>query len=123
MVRVADTSLLYAFFDAADDHHDRARARMGVPEPVLVPPEILVETVNLVQYRAGYQRARRALEDLTGLPHVTVCDPPNPNALQQVFDQAGGDLSLADAVVVQVCRETGGRPLAFDEAILDRVGS
>lgn len=120
-MRVADTSLLYAFLDADDRHHERARGLMGAPEPVLVPPEILVETVNLVQYRAGFESARQALGSLTDLPHVSVSEPADPNGLAKVFGQGEGDLSLADAVVVQVCRQTGADPMAFDEAILERV--
>lgn len=121
MARVADTSALYALFDEDDDHHAEARDRFGDPTPVLVPREILVETANLLQYRFGWSAAREAVGGLLEKPHVAVSDPVPVEGAWGTFGRAEGELSLADAIVVQTCRARDARPLAFDEAIADRV--
>lgn len=117
MVRVADTSVLYAVLDEDDDHHDQAVGDLEDPEPILVPREILVETVDLVRHRADAGAASAALDDLLALPHVSVAEPVHVEAVQAVFDEAAGDLSLADAVVVQTCLARGADPLAYDEDV------
>jgi predicted nucleic acid-binding protein len=120
-VRVADTSALYAWADESDVHHARAWRAIEDPEPVVVPTEILVETHNLIAYRAGRAAAKNLLEDLLRLPNVSVAEQASFDAVWRVFTAPGSRLSLADAVVVQTCRATGGSPLAFDRAILRAV--
>lgn len=119
-MRVADTSALYPLFDEDDGHHERARRALGNPEPIAVPSEILVETVNLIEYRFGWQAAKRSAASLLDKPHVSRADPVPVEGVRQAFEAAEGELSLADAVVVQSCRMQGAQPLAFDEAIRER---
>lgn len=122
MVRVADTSVLYALFDEDDDHHEEAAADLGDPEPVEVPSPILAETIDLLRYRAGPTTASAALEDLLALPHVSTAGPVHVEAVQAVFDEAPGGLTLADAFVVQTCRARAADPLAYDDAIHAALG-
>lgn len=123
MTRVADTSVLYAFFDADDVHHDAAVSDLGDPEPIVVPTEVLAETIDLVVDRALHEVASAALEDLLALPHVSVMgERVHVSAVQDIYQDAGGALSLTDAFVVQACRVLGARPLAYDDAIVERVG-
>lgn len=117
MARIADTSVLYALFDADDEHHERARADVSDPTPIQVPSEILVETVNLIEDRSSWSTANRALGRLLERPHVGVCDPVPMDGVIEVFDRGEGELSLADAIVVQTCRIHGADPLAYDADI------
>lgn len=117
MVRVADTGVLYALFDEEDRHHAQARADVAEPEPILVPSEILVETAGLVRIRLGREAERTALRDLLGLPNLSMAPKVQVVAVRAVYESAGGKLSLADAFVVQTCRATGARPLAYDDDI------
>lgn len=121
MTRVADTSALYALFDEDDAHHDRAKAALEDPEPVAVPTEVLVETVDLVEYRSTPETARAALAWLLERPNVRIADPVHVPAVREVHEDGAGELSLADAFVVQTCRALGADPLAFDEGIGSRV--
>jgi 5'-methylthioadenosine phosphorylase len=75
VIRVADTSALYPVFDGDDAHHAQAREDLADPAPVVVPSEILVETINLIEYRFGFSPASTALERLLAKPHVSVADP------------------------------------------------
>lgn len=121
MTRVGDTSALYALFDEDDDFHPPAKAALEDPEPIAVPTEILVETVDLVAYRSTERLARRGLGWLLDRPNVRIADPVHMPAVREVHRDADGELSLADAFVIQTCRALGADPLAFDEAIRQRV--
>lgn len=58
---VVDSSLLFALFNAADEWHEDAKRAIGGPDPVLVPPGILQETLDLVRLRQGPRAANQAL--------------------------------------------------------------
>lgn len=121
MTRVADTNVLYALFDEDDAHHDGARDLVADPEPVEIPREVLVETVDLIAYRATFAAASRALVWLLERGNLRVAEPVHVPAVRDLYEEARGKLSLADAVVVQTCRALGAQPLAYDQEIVDRV--
>ena len=121
MTRVADTSALYALFSEEDAFHPRAVDQVGDVDPIVVPSEILVETIDLIAYRFTFEAARQALAYLLHLPHVSVADRVEVGPVQTVFDEARGSLSLADAFVVQTCAALGADALAYDEDLLTEV--
>ncbi len=119
-MRVADTSFLYALFSEGDVFHQRAIREAERHEPILVPAEILSETLALIQYRHGFDLARTAGEWLrtqdlveTGLPTGETLD-----ATWREFTTAHGRLSYPDAVVVRWCRSAGADPLSYDTHLL-----
>jgi predicted nucleic acid-binding protein len=122
-MKVADTTALYAFFTPDDAHHDKARRALSRPEPILVPAEILAETLQLIQYRKGFAVARDAAAVLAALPHVEVQATPDHHP-EDVLGEArrthllaAGRLSLYDAIVVAWCRKRRLQPLAYDAGI------
>ncbi|MGQ0536922.1 MAG: type II toxin-antitoxin system VapC family toxin [Methanobacteriota archaeon] len=117
-MRVGDTSALYAFADEDDAHHPKAREALEDPDPIVVPTEILVETHNLLAFRSGAKSARAALEDILALPHIGPAEKVAFEGVWKVFLDSGGQLSLADSIVVQTCRLLGATPLTFDRQIL-----
>ncbi len=118
MVRIAHTSALYALFDGDDKHHDHARGQLADPEPVEVPSEIVVETVNLLEYRFGWDSAKSALRALVGKPHVSIADQVPTAGVVRLFERAEGTLSLAGAVVVQTAQALGAEAWTYDGEIL-----
>jgi len=121
LTRVGDTSALYALFSQEDEFHERAVVEVGEAEPLVVPAEILVETVDLIAYRFTFEAAKQALAYVLNLPHVSVADRVELGAVQGVFEGAQGSLSLADAIVVQTCVALGAGALAYDEDLLAEV--
>lgn len=117
MVRAADSSALYALVVTEDAHHRRALEAFADPEPIVIPTEILIETIDLLQYRFGWTRARAALDDILALPHVSLADKVRIEPVRTLHADAKGKFSLADAFVVQTCRATGAVPLSYDEDI------
>lgn len=118
MTRVADTGALYALFSEADRFHGRAVRDVGDPDPIAVPTEVLVETIDLLTYRFGFGAGRSALDFLVGLPHVGIAEKVEVAAVRAIYRAARGRLSLVDSFVVQTCLALGAEVLAYDERIL-----
>ncbi len=120
-MRIADTSALYPLFDDDDQHHEAARGAFEMNAPLRIPREILVETINLIEYRFGTDPAHTALDHLLSPPHISIADAVPLDGIQEAYQEAHGELSLADAVVVQTCRVHGAKPLSYDDAINRRI--
>lgn len=114
-MRVADTSALYALFSEEDRFHKRALKDVSSPDPIAVPSEILVETIDLLAYRFGRSAGKKALDSLLELPHVSVADKVEVSAVKEIYNRT--KLSLADAFVLQTCVSLGAEILAYDMRI------
>ena len=121
MTRVADTSALYALFSEADRFHGKAVEDVGDPDPIMVPMEVLVETIDLLTYRFGFGAGRSAFDFLVGLPHVGIAEKVEVAAVQAIHRAARGRLSLADSFVVQTCLALGADALAYDQRIVGQL--
>lgn len=113
-MKVADTSFLVACLNASDPRQATARGDLKVARPLVVPTEILVETLGVLKAKAGQAAARQAFAALSALPNIEwqeCCDFP---AAAAVYRQERG-LSLPDAIVVQTCVERKAPCLTFDE--------
>lgn len=114
MNRVADTSFLYAAFDAADARHSKALGEIAKPHALDIPLGVLVEFMGVVGHRQGDQVARQAWKDLQALANVSLAGVVSQEGAVKVWQDHRG-LSLADAVGIQACLETGARLLSYDE--------
>lgn len=117
MTRVADTSFIITFFDRDDPRHEAARDLARDPEPIVVPPEVLGETLGVVHARHGYDLALGILDGLYGMPNLSLAGEAAPVAAGKVYREGEGPLSWVDAAVVARCRGDEAEPLAFDEDI------
>jgi predicted nucleic acid-binding protein len=124
-MRIADTSCLYGAFFPEDAHFERARAALRDPEPIIIPSEILAETLGLIQLRHKFATALAAGRYLRALRHVRIdgASPALVAAAWETFEESGGKLSLPDALVIAWCEAQGASALSFDDEILRRVGS
>lgn len=117
-MRVADTSALYALFSEDDQFHERAMIDVSVTDSIVLPTEILVETVDLLTYRFGAGAGKKALESLIELPHVSIAEKVEISAVKEIFEKSKRALSLADAFVIQTCLALGADVLAYDKRIV-----
>lgn len=113
MKGVADTSWLYAVFDERDPHHAEARHQLGAAESVHVPPAILAETLDLIEYRAGKATAVAALEDLARAPPVRLEREHDVDSVNEIW-RAHAVLTYADASAVSAARRLGLGLYTFD---------
>jgi predicted nucleic acid-binding protein len=112
-IHVADTSFLIAIFDSSDARQPQAREAFQQAAIVVVPTEILVETLGVLKVKVGRRAASEVLEHLLRLPNITwseCCD--FLGALAHYRDDAR--LSFPDAIVVQECISRPARILTFD---------
>lgn len=82
-----DTSVLYALFNEADDWHDKAKRTLRERRPILVPPGVLQETLELLHLRHGAAHARSALQWLAQQPMVLL-DPAGAAQSHQAAAEA-----------------------------------
>lgn len=121
-VLIADTSFLYALFSSTDHFHDKARRAAEKGAPIAVPPEIFSETLALIQYRQGFDRAKAAGAWIRDQGHIEVGlgSPAIRDKSWRIFGVGKGRLSYPDAVVLAWCEAHAAEPLAFDESIVSR---
>lgn len=121
-MRVADTSFLYAYFNAGDAHHAQSVECMRQDAPTLIEHGILQETLDLITYRKGKPAAIAAKDHLDGLPTITytaVEERPPIDGVWRNHDR----LSLADATAAWLARIEGAELLSFDQGQLDALVS
>lgn len=116
-MRVADTSFLYAFFNANDAHHRAAQDAMESSEPILIPHGIYQETLDLIRYRQGKATARACQDYLDGLPHAAIAPVAKARDMDEASHlfQAHERLSYADCLPLVVAGWGGHEVLSFDD--------
>lgn len=119
-LRVADTSFLYALFSKSDEFHARAIEQVRLPDPLVIPAEILSETLALIHYRQGFSAGRASGEWLRSQGLIRIGIPTRKLLARawRVYVSGRGRLSYPDSVVLAWCSEHDATPLAFDSAIL-----
>ena len=119
-MQVADTSFLYALFSRTDEFHARALKDARGVESLLIPAEILSETIALIQYRQGFPAARSAGAWIQGRQGIQLGLPSRRILARawRTYDSSRGRVSYPDAVVLAWCAARAALPLAYDSAIL-----
>lgn len=114
MRRVADTSFLYAAFDAADARHAKARDELAKAQALDVPLAVLAEFVDLVAYRQGRKVAVATLKALLALPTVGIRGLQHEEQAVALWANRDG-ISMVDAVGIQACLEHPSRLVSYDK--------
>lgn len=114
MSRVVDTSVLYALFDEADAHHERARRDLAAQPRWAVPLAVLVEFLLVVRRRHGKPVAQRAMQDLQGMGRLDIVQPQDAAKVLALW-RDHPTLSAPDAVGLQEALHTGVPLLTYDQ--------
>lgn len=117
MKAILDTSLLIASVDDEDPRRADAKGRLERSEAILIPPEVLAETLGLVHRRKGWNAAAHLLAALRAADNVVFMGRSEASIIAEVFSAGRGKLSWVDAAVVAACSRESAAPLAFDPAI------
>lgn len=113
MRRIADTSFLYAAFDAADARHEQARDELSKPQPLEIPLCVMAEFLDLLEYRQGRETSIKVQKDLMELGTVALVGLKDEPNVVNVWARHRG-LSMVDAAGVVACIENKGLPLSYD---------
>ncbi len=117
---LVDTSALYAVFDRADEHHERAaaawRSLLENGEQLITTSYILVELIALLQRRLGVDAVRGFDGGVAPLLDVIVVDEELHNEGMTALTAADRrDVSLVDWVSFRAMRRRGiQRAFALD---------
>lgn len=111
--RVVDTSLLVASVDPQDPHHADALALLAEPGPVVVPNEVLVETLGLMTHRASRQEAQAFLRVLVGTEGIELGHETDMSASLALLANFPS-LSIVDACGVTLAWRLGAELDTFD---------
>lgn len=117
MSRVIDTSVVMTLFDEEDPRRDEVLDLLGLPEPILVPPEVVTETLGIVHARMGYEVSEAIWEDLGELGNIVFLNSTAQEHVGPIFQAGAGALSWTDAAVVAHCLREDAEPLCYDPDI------
>lgn len=115
-----DTSALYAYLDAGDEHHAGARATLAglldARADLVSSSYVAVETSALVQRRLGAAAVRVLHEDVLPTVRISWIDEATHRAATAaLLASPGRGVSLVDHVSFVLMRELGvTRAFAFD---------
>jgi predicted nucleic acid-binding protein len=117
LIRVADSSFIFALFDEREPGHAKARTWAEDAEPIVVLPEVLGETLGVAHRRLGLLKAQAIWRGLANMPHVEFLETTDIQRVADTFHRASGKLSWVDAAVVARCKAEGAEALCFDRDI------
>lgn len=122
MRRIADTSFLYAAFDAADARHRQARDEISKPQPLEIPLCVMAEFLDLLEYRHDRETSSQVHKDLTDLGTVALLGLKDEPNVVNVWAKHRG-LSMVDAAGVVACLENKGTLLSYDSEQIQTLAS
>jgi hypothetical protein len=113
-VIIVDTSIILAYMNAADDHHDVVSAWLGnTDEDLVTTPLIVAEVDHLVGARGGPAAQRALRSDLACGAYLVEWWAGAMTSVVNVADQyADTGLGLADASLVALAERLGTLDLA-----------
>lgn len=116
---ILDTGGLYAFLDADDAHHDKARTAVDSNQgPFILSPFVLAELDYLVNRRLGRRASVELLEDIDAGVYtlVSLTNEEYSQAVHVVKQYRDLDIGITDAsVVVLAARYRSVDILSVDE--------
>jgi predicted nucleic acid-binding protein len=113
MTRVADTSFLFAAFDAGDRRQPEALDRLADPEPIDLPAPTLAEFLLVLTRKKGHAAAVVAWQDLERLGSLAIVHPPQMAAALELWRQ-DARTSFVDALGVMWALAGGHGLLTYD---------
>lgn len=123
---IADTSALVSLATDTDHNHKpatQAAAQLrGAERPIIVPSDVLVETVNVLGKRSGHQTALKAADSLlrSGSQFILIETTSHIEAALEKFRNQPQTVSLTDCIVMSVADHYGTKEIfGFDKQFAD----
>ena len=117
---IVDSSFLVSLYLPGDENNSRAVNQFhGMLDDQLVIPEyVLVETLTVLNYKAGVDLAMSAYHKLMDNGRVTVYDfsASELDEIITIFSSIGG-ISVADASQVFLSKKLGCKVVTFDKQL------
>jgi predicted nucleic acid-binding protein len=114
---IADTSALVSLATETDHNHqvavEAATRLRNASRPIILPLDVLVETVNVLGKRSGHETALKAAEKLLrpGRQFVLIETRPYLIAALEKFKNQAEGVSLTDCMVMTVADDYGTKEI------------
>lgn len=113
MPLVLDTGIVYAYYDRADQWHERARAAIaGGRDGLLLPAPVIPEVDYLLRHRIGVDACRVFYQGLTNGAYLVADLPAAGYARVVELSRLYADLGFVDASVIAVAESRRVRRIA-----------
>ena len=119
---IADTSALVSLATKTDQNHgpatNAAATLRQAKRPIILPADVLVETVNILGKKSGHETALKAADQLLrpGSQFILVETVPHLEAALEKFKTHSQAVSLTDCIVVAVADHYGTKDIfGFDK--------
>jgi len=113
---VLDTGIVYAYYDRADDWHDRARDVISTtPDGLLLPAPVIPEVDHLLRHRLGRHASRTFYQGLVNGAYVVVDVPRDGYARIAALTDRYDELGFVDAAVVVIAEARRVRRIATSD--------
>jgi predicted nucleic acid-binding protein len=123
---IADTSALVSLATKTDQNHapalSAAETLRKAQRPIILPADVLVETVNILGKKSGHEVALNAAGQLLspGSQFVLVETTPHIEAALRKFESQPQAVSLTDCIVMAVADHYGTKDIfGFDKQFAD----
>ena len=123
---IADSSGIISLATKTDQNHaiaTKAAERLRqTSRPIILPVDVLVETVNVLGKKSGHQTAMKTATELLmpGSPYILIDTRPYLISSLGKFDVAPQAVSLTDCIVMTVADEWGTKEIfGFDKQFQD----
>lgn len=119
-MRLADSSFLVALFVSGDRNSAAAEREAARPDPILVPSEVLGETLGVLQKRKGIDFARLVKDWMDSKPHFqyVFTQRAHFDVASRMFRKSTHRVNYVDAVVIAWAWATGAAILSYDDDLL-----
>lgn len=116
---IIDASVFVALYRDIDAQHSEAFRTMNelLERTLVVHPYIIQETATVLTYKCGVAVANRFLADIAVATNVII-PAVDVRRDMQTFVSIGSRISFADAALIALAKQTGGKIVTFDKQIL-----
>jgi len=123
---IADTSALVSLATETDQNHERATSAAArlreTQRPIILPADVLVETVNILGKKSGHETALKAADQLLrpGSQFILVETTAYIETALQKFSDQSPAVSLTDCIVMALADHYDTRDIfGFDKQFED----
>lgn len=116
-MRIADSSFLVALFLSGDRNYHDAEREAELSDPILIPSEVLSETLGVFQRRKGIDFARLIKQWVDRQPHFQIgfTERLHYDTASVIFAKSSERVDYVDSLVIAWSLARGAPVITYDE--------
>lgn len=121
-MKILDTSFIVSLFLLQDSNHQNAIElfEKNIDEQLLLPEQVLQETLTVTLYKAGIEKCKKVYERLTSNEQISLVrfTQTEIDEITNIFLAQSGKLSFPDFSVIYLSKKSKSKILSFDKDLL-----